>query len=499
MLSSGKLHCPPESYLCLPFKHLCIMLLSHEAFINLIAPTGPDISIYLYHECLHSIAFTHTKMLSIPCHKFIDPDSPSAANNTVSVHLLPHWHRQLLLSLFTCLLHLYIKLQLCLTDDDLQHILSSFDDLSASDLDDVLSLSLKQLGHHLHILRSVSFLDLLCNWKSIYSPLDFCLHIGGTPMIVLGDILICNDVQHTLSCLLRHVGSPPRPKSSLDWHSSRSQSHSSQSKSKSQSSKSLSIGLRTSTHISVPVQKLAPTLVGSSTKDIASLVVSPSLVSSLSLIPSPSLVPSSSPVSSPSLVPSPSSASSFHHCLHDMHHIHALQLVAGEGIPCNITNVPFDDTSTYKTHDSIKTSLFDIGMTHVAYHLQDGIDLDNVVSVIDHAEAAALTINNLKESNDYLNSIASMINVELCNPRPTILIHSFLIPRCTTCLSLRNISSSIASSLICSNSTRMLLTSPLALQLLILGLKNLISLGLRVCILLKNIVASSTWILLPLL
>jgi len=132
-------------------------------------------------------------------------------------------------------------------------------------------------------------------------------------------------------------------------------------KSKSQSSKSLSIGLRTSTCISVPVQKLSPTWVGpSSMQDIASLVSSPSLVSSLSPIPSPSLVPFSSlvlsppsfpyptPVSSPSLVPSLSSTSSFHHCLHDMHRIHVLQLVAREGIPCNITNVPFDDASTYK-------------------------------------------------------------------------------------------------------------------------------------------------------
>jgi len=51
----------------------------------------------------------------------------------------------------------------------------------------------------------------LCNWKSIDSPLDLCLHIGGTPMIVLGGILIRDDVQHTLSCLLGHVGNPSRP------------------------------------------------------------------------------------------------------------------------------------------------------------------------------------------------------------------------------------------------------------------------------------------------
>jgi len=207
-LSSGKLHCPPESYLCLPFKHPCIMLVSCEAFTDLIAPTGPDISISLYHGCLHSIAFTHTKMLSIPCHKFIDPESPFVDNDTVSICFLPHWRRQLLLPLFMRLLCLYIKPQLRLTDDDFQHILSSFDDLPVSDLDDVLSLSLKQLGCHLHFLRSTSFLDLLCNWKHGDPSLDFFLHIGGAPMIIVGDILIRNDVQTMILRLLRHVRSP---------------------------------------------------------------------------------------------------------------------------------------------------------------------------------------------------------------------------------------------------------------------------------------------------
>jgi len=49
------------------------MHVSHEVFNTLIAPSGPDILISFYHECLHLIAFTHAKILSIPCHKFIDP------------------------------------------------------------------------------------------------------------------------------------------------------------------------------------------------------------------------------------------------------------------------------------------------------------------------------------------------------------------------------------------------------------------------------------------
>jgi len=72
---------------------------------------------------------------------------------------------------------------------------------------------------------------------------------------------------------------------------------------------------------------------------------------------------------------------------------------------------PFDNASTYKTHDLIKTSLCDVDMAHVVYCLQDDIDLDNIASMID-AEAMALTINDLKESDNYLNSVASMIDAE---------------------------------------------------------------------------------------
>jgi len=154
------------------------------------------------------MAFMHTKTLSLPHHMFINLASPMNDNGSVSVHLLLHWHGQLLFPLFTCLLHLYIKPHLCLTDDNLQHILSSFDDLPASNLDDALSLSLKQLGHHLHFLQSISFLDLLCNWKHGNPSLDFFLHIGGVLMIVVGDILIRNDTQTMISQLLGHVGSP---------------------------------------------------------------------------------------------------------------------------------------------------------------------------------------------------------------------------------------------------------------------------------------------------
>jgi len=184
------------------------MKLSRSEFKSIISVDGPDISFSLYHECLHSIAFTHTKTLSLPRRMFIDPASPVNNDGSVSVRFLPHWRGQLLLPLFTRLLRLYIKLQLRLTDDDFQHILSSFDDLPVSDLDDVLSLSLKQLRRHLNFLRSTSFLDLLCNWKHGDPSLDFFLHIGGVPMIIVGDILIREDVQTMISQLLRHVGSP---------------------------------------------------------------------------------------------------------------------------------------------------------------------------------------------------------------------------------------------------------------------------------------------------
>jgi len=220
------------------------MIVSREAFNALLAPDGPDVSISFYHECLHSIAFTHAKILSIPRHHFLDPDSPSAPDGAVSVCFLPHWRGRLLLPLFSRLLRLHLKPQLRLSDDDYTQILSSFDDLSSSELDEVLSLSSKQLGRHLHIIRSVSLLEQLCHWTTSDPPLDLFLHIGGTPMIVIGDILIREDVQNTLSRLLDHVGTP-----SLASHrSSRSRAMSRHSRASTRSSR----GSRTGTHISFP-------------------------------------------------------------------------------------------------------------------------------------------------------------------------------------------------------------------------------------------------------
>jgi len=60
-----------------------IMHVSCEVFNTLIAPSGPDILISFYHECLHSIAFTHATILSIPHHKFIDPNLSANDNGTM--------------------------------------------------------------------------------------------------------------------------------------------------------------------------------------------------------------------------------------------------------------------------------------------------------------------------------------------------------------------------------------------------------------------------------
>jgi len=62
------------------------MKVSHKQFATLLAPDGPDILFSLYHECLHSIAFTHSKLLSLPCCKFHGPASPVNNDGTVSVH-----------------------------------------------------------------------------------------------------------------------------------------------------------------------------------------------------------------------------------------------------------------------------------------------------------------------------------------------------------------------------------------------------------------------------
>ncbi len=154
--------------------------------------------------------------------------------------------------------------------------MSSFDELPTSDLDDVFSLSLQQLGWHLHIIWSISILELLCNWKLGNLPLDFFLHIEGTPMITIGDILIHDDVQATILWLLDHVGSP----ASLMHHSRHSHSHQSQS----------SLGSCTGTHIDIPTPINIQPLISSS-------VTSISLVNNRSSTVSPTHQPLITPVS----------------------------------------------------------------------------------------------------------------------------------------------------------------------------------------------------------
>jgi len=81
-----------------------IMKVSQDAFTSLLSSDMPNVSFSIYHECLHLIAFTYAKVLSLLHHKFIDPLSPVNANGTVSIQFLPHWHQVLLLPLFLCLL-----------------------------------------------------------------------------------------------------------------------------------------------------------------------------------------------------------------------------------------------------------------------------------------------------------------------------------------------------------------------------------------------------------
>lgn len=230
------------------------MKIPQTVFDSLISSTGgPDISFSFYHECLHSIAFTHAKVLSLPRHKFIDPASPINDDGTVSVQFLPHWRKQLLLPLLLCLMRIYIKPQLRLSDEDYMQIATSFEPLDASDISDVLGLSVKHLGRHLHILRSITILEQICNWLPTDPPLDYFLHVGGDPMITLGDILIRDDVQHTVSLLLDHVGSPSS-RNNRDSLASRSRTHSRRTtiKSSSHASHSSSIGSRSGTQISIP-------------------------------------------------------------------------------------------------------------------------------------------------------------------------------------------------------------------------------------------------------
>jgi len=190
--------------------------------------------------------------------------TPANDNGSISVQFLLHWHKQLLLPLFLCLLHLYLKPQLWLTSADFQSILSSFDKLTTSDLNDVLSLLLQQCGQHLHLIWVESILELLCNLKHGDPPLDFFLHIGGAPMIVIGDIIIHNDVQTMILQLLKHVGSP----TSLMHCSHQSHAHWSQS----------SLGSCTGTFIDIPTPTNVQASISSSVTSILLANDSPSIV-----------------------------------------------------------------------------------------------------------------------------------------------------------------------------------------------------------------------------
>jgi len=63
-----------------------------------------------------------------------------------------------------------------------------------------------------------------------------------------------------------------------------------------------------------------------------------------------------------------------HLCLHDLHRIHALQSIAGEGIACNINDIPFDEVSTATPCALIKmleSSCCDFDMARLVYQLQN--------------------------------------------------------------------------------------------------------------------------------
>jgi len=199
------------------------MKVSREAFDSLLASDGPEISFSLYHECLHSIAFTHAKILSLLHSKFLNPSSPINKDGTIAVQFLPHWCQVLLLPLLLWLFCLYLKPQLCLTKADYQQVVASFDSLSPPEIMEILGISSKHLGCHLHIICSITLLEQFCLWVPTNPPLDFFLHLGGNPMIVLSDILIRDDIQNNISLLLAHVGSPSLQS---DWSAkSRTSSH----------------------------------------------------------------------------------------------------------------------------------------------------------------------------------------------------------------------------------------------------------------------------------
>jgi len=100
-------------------------------------------------------------------------------------------------------------------------------------------------------------------------------------MIVLGDILVCDDIQQTISRLLDHVGSPSFPDGSSDHRSFKSHDrlhHSTgtcSSKPWSHTSKSSSTGSHTGTHISIPVQVLSPVVKPYNSTTIQAVSTSP--------------------------------------------------------------------------------------------------------------------------------------------------------------------------------------------------------------------------------
>ncbi len=105
-----------------------------------------------------------------------------------------------------------------------------------------------------------------CTWKHGDPPLDFFLHNGGTPMIIIGYILICDDTKTTISQLLGHVGSPASLTPHLHW------SHSYQSWTNSKSS----LGSCTGIHISIPIPQAS---ISSSIPMISLIQDNPSVVS----------------------------------------------------------------------------------------------------------------------------------------------------------------------------------------------------------------------------
>jgi len=133
----------------------------------------------------------------------------------------------------------------------------SLESLNPANISDVLGLSVRSLGCHLHILWSITLLEHICTWSSNGPSLDYFLRLGGDPMIILGDLFMHDDVQHTVSLLLDSVGSPLIHDNQQSSHT-RLHSHWSRCtcKSSSQVLSSSSIGSQTGTKISIPLSPI---------------------------------------------------------------------------------------------------------------------------------------------------------------------------------------------------------------------------------------------------